>query len=44
MKNLKWMTLAAVATGMLFQFGACGVWGQIGATVLGLLALQNLGA
>jgi hypothetical protein len=43
MKNLKWMSVVALATGMLFQLGACGTWGQIGAALVGLIALQNFG-
>lgn len=41
MKNFKWMTVAALATGMLFQLGGCGTWGTIGAGLLGLFALRG---
>jgi hypothetical protein len=43
MKNMKWITVVALSTGMLFQLGGCGTLGTLGAALLGLIALQGIG-
>ncbi len=41
MKSLKYITVAALATGMLFQLGGCGPFGTIGTVLLGLVAISG---
>jgi len=41
MKNVKWMTVAALASGLLFQLGGCGTLGTLGAALLGLTLVSQ---
>ena len=42
MKNLKWIGLGLIGTGMALLLGSCGIWGTVGAALVGWAVLNGL--